>query len=276
MKSSILKLNLIALTLAFSLASIAQERIVFHSANLKCDDTVLVFKPKEPGKYSSEATPLLFLLHGWSGKYSDWSRKVDLQKISDTYGFIIVTPDGFYNGWYLNNIDSAKMQWRTFFHKELYPDILSRFKTSPDRVFITGLSMGGHGAVNIYMDDTSKFAAAGSMSGVLNLQETRLKLDQIAQILGPWSEENRLYDSESAINRIDRLKGSKKLVVITSGAQDSYAKGAQDFQKRAEELKVPTILILSPGVHSWKYWTYALEEHLRIFGQILNRSNMGY
>jgi len=35
--------------------------------------------------------------------------------------------------------------------------------------------MGGHGAINIFLDDISRFRAAGSMSGVLNLEDTRLK-----------------------------------------------------------------------------------------------------
>ncbi len=289
------KILLLAITLCAFTFLRSQEQIIFRSKALKCNDTVLVFTPKTvdkkccgsetechskgsccAGEKTCESKPLLFLLHGWSGDYSNWSKKTDLQAVADRSGFIIVTPDGFYNSWYLNNTDTAKMQWRTFFHNELYPAIKEKYKADPSRTFITGLSMGGHGALNIYMDDTSKFAAAGSMSGVLNLQETKLKNDQIAQILGPWSETNSRYDTESAVNRIERLKGTRKIVLITSGAQDVYSKSAVDFHNRAEELKVPNILILSPGVHSWKYWIYALDEHLRIFRQILEGTNMGY
>lgn len=253
-----------------------QQRIIIESDYLKCYDTVLIYLPKSYSKNSGKKTLALYLLHGWSGNYSNWSNKADLLEMADKYNTIIITPDGFYNSWYLNNIDTSKMQWRKFFHEELYPIVQQNYNTSPDATFITGLSMGGHGALNIFMDDTTKFLAAGSMSGVLNLQETRLKNDEIPKILGAYTPQNKLYDTESALNRIERLKGTKKVVLVTCGAQDTYAKSAKDFQVKAEELKIPNILILSPGVHSWKYWTYALEEHLRIFSQIYNNKNMGF
>lgn len=252
---------------------VSQARIIFDSQYLKCSDTVLVFTPKLP---HSNPTPALYLLHGWSGKYSDWSRKTDIQAVADKFGFIIITPDGFYNGWYMNNIDSNKMQWRAFFDNELYPVLKDKLQLDPARTFITGLSMGGHGAINIFMDDTTRFAAAGSMSGVLDLQETRLKSDQLAQVLGPYSADNKLFDSESAINRLELLRGSKKIVLVSCGAQDGLVACNKAFARKADELKIPNILLLSPGVHSWKYWIYALDMHLNIFTRILDSESMGY
>lgn len=247
--------------------------MIFESQYLKCSDTVLIFKPRTAHSYP---TPALYLLHGWSGKYSDWSRKTNIQAVADKFGFIIITPDGFYNSWYLNNIDSNKMQWRAFFDNELYPVLKDRLQLDPARTFITGLSMGGHGAINIFMDDTTRFAAAGSMSGVLDLHETRLKNDQIAQILGPYSAQNNRYNSEGAINRLESLKGSKKIVIVSCGAQDGLVACNLAFAKRADELRIPNVFLLSPGVHSWKYWIFALDMHLNIFTHLLDGENMGY
>ncbi len=159
-----IKCALLIITLVFSVNIFSQELLVIKSENLKCDDSLLVFIPKNVKIAPGHNTPALFLLHGWSGNYKNWRDKTDIQAVSDKYGFIIITPDGFYNSWYLNNIDPAKMQWRTFFDKELYPQIMSKYKLNPERTFITGLSMGGHGAINIFLDDTTRFKAAGSMS----------------------------------------------------------------------------------------------------------------
>ncbi len=241
--------------------SFAQELVVIESSYLKCNDSILIFTPKAAIKKS----PALFLLHGWSGSYSDWSNKAEIQAVSDKYGFIIITPDGFYNSWYLNNIDTNKMQWRTFFNKELYPLIEERYNLDPKKTFITGLSMGGHGAINIFLDDTTRFRAAGSMSGVLNLQDTRLKETQMSQVLGTYSLENPLYNSNSAINRLDSMKGSKKMMVISCGTQDGIAKSSRDFSDRCNQLEITNTLIMSPGNHTWEYWAFALELHLFLF-----------
>ena len=48
---------------------------------------VIVF----PDKYFAdldEYWPVVYLLHGWSGKYSDWIRNADLAPLSDKYEFI--------------------------------------------------------------------------------------------------------------------------------------------------------------------------------------------
>lgn len=62
----------------------AKRQIVINSANLKCNDTVLVFTPKG---WTPQAgtTPALFLLHGWSGDWSNWDKRTDIQAISDKY-----------------------------------------------------------------------------------------------------------------------------------------------------------------------------------------------
>ncbi len=254
----------------------AQELLVIKSHFLKCDDSVLVFTPADFSSEKMGETPALFLLHGWSGNYKNWSEKTDIQAMSDKYGFIIITPDGFYNSWYLNNIDKEKMQWRSFFDNELYPIISKKYKLNPGITFITGLSMGGHGAINIFLDDTTRFAAAGSMSGVMNLRDTRLKETEIPKILGPYSIDNELYDTQSAVYRLDSVKGIKKLMIITCGSQDYLAKSSRDFAERCEQLGIPNMLIMSPGVHSWPYWIFMLDQHLFIFDRIARDKGLGY
>jgi S-formylglutathione hydrolase FrmB len=154
--------------------------------------------------------------------------------------------------------------------------MVKNYNLDPQKTFISGLSMGGHGAINIFLDDVSRFRAAGSMSGVLNLMETRLKSSEIIKILGPYSDDAPNYMNNSAINRLESIKGTDKILLITCGAQDALSKGAIDLTKRCDELKIPNILVLSPGVHSWKYWIYALDLHLFIFSKILKNEGMGY
>ena len=265
----------------------AQQITVISSENLHCDDTVKVYIPSQvAANYAPEycveccgepeAAPALFLLHGWAGNWRNWGDKSDLQRISDSTGFIIICPDGFYNSWYVNASDPEKMQWRTFFDKELYPLMKEKYYLDPEKTFITGLSMGGHGAINIFLDDTSRFKAAGSMSGVLDLRSTSLNEKWTSQMLGEFTPENTRYDEESALNRLSRAKDCGKLMVISCGYNDFYASNTRSFCDKCMEEGVKFIEILSPGVHSWKYWDYALRLHLFYFDKILKVEHLGF
>lgn len=263
----------------------AQELIVIASPHLHTNDSVLVFIPQQfESNYAPEycvdclgepdPVPALFLLHGWSGCYRDWSNHYDLQQIADDSGFLIICPDGFYDSWYVNATDPGKMQWRDFFNRELYPQMKEKYYLDPDRTFISGLSMGGHGAINLFLDNPSRFRAAGSMSGVLDLayEGGRLGLDDL---LGPYSDSPR-HGEESAVNRIGRAKDTGKPMLITCGYGDSLYGSARAFCERCREEGIPYIEVYSPGTHSWKYWGYALHLHLWYFSRILNGENLGY
>ncbi len=273
-------LLLAILLLLTTLKSGAQELMVINSKNLKCNDTILVFTPKTI--VSADSLPTMILLHGWSGCYKDWSSHYDLQEISNRSGFRIICPDGFYNSWYLDNLDPSKMQWRKFFHEEFYPQMKTKYSLVPKYTFITGLSMGGHGAINLFLDNPTLFRSAGSMSGVLDLRMTGLRKEFVSQIIGEYSEENKNYDKESALNRLEQYRkdypteAAEKVFVISCGYEDIYEKCALDFTYKCKEYNIPCIGTLNKGKHSWKYWGFTLEQHLWVFTKILKGENLGY
>lgn len=281
MKKIIRTLLLAGIGLAcFAFSGAAQELVVISSPYLHEDDSVLVFRPRPLNDGADTVredlpVPALFLLHGWSGCFRDWSNKCDLQQVADRSGFMIICPDGFYDSWYVNASDPGKRQWRTFFDKELYPMMVERYGLDPERTFITGLSMGGHGALNIFLDDPSRFRAAGSMSGVLDLAWEGGRLG-LQELIGPRDAENSRYAEESAVSRIGRAKDSGKLMLVSCGYSDSLFGANRAFCERCKEESIPYIEIDSPGTHSWVYWDYALQLHLWYFSRILNGENLGY
>ena len=276
-----------ALLLAgLSLAASAQDLVVITSPNLHENDSILVFIPQQiEANYAPEycveccgepdPAPALFLLHGWAGCYRNWSDKCELQKLADQTGFLIICPDGFYDSWYVDADDPYKRQWRKFFDQELYPTLMKKYYLKPEKTFITGLSMGGHGAINLFLDDISRFRGAGSMSGVLDLNSERGRLG-LSELIGPYTPENKRHDKESAINRLENAKGTDKLILVSCGYDDSLYPSNRASCDRCKELGLPSRATYSPGTHSWKYWDYALQLHLWYFGRILNGENLGY
>ena len=242
--------------------------IVKSPDKLHCDDTIAVYSPK--GMTKEKDIKTVFLLHGWSGNWKDWSKNMNIQKMSDQTGWRVITLDGFYASWYFDNADPEKMQWRTSFWTEMWPELNSRYGLKSDRTFITGLSMGGHGAMNVFLDHPDRFAGAGSMSGVLDLMATGNRFN-ICEILGKSSVEE--ISRYSAINRLEDLKktphAADKLLVVTCGSEDreGLVNSASAFAEKCDRLGLKHILMLSPGAHDWKYWPYIVWYHLRWFDE---------
>ena len=148
-----------------------------------------------------------------------------------------------------------------------------KFNLVPERTFITGLSMGGHGAMNLFLDNPDMFKSAGSMSGVLDLELTPLKKNQIPEVIGDKVE--RLAQ-ESAINRVHKLEGKNKPFIISCGYDDFYVKCTDLFSEKCRYMGIPHFALLTPGKHSWPYWGFALEQHIAFFQKLMRGDNLGY
>lgn len=256
----------IALIVLTAPLSGAQELFVFDSPNLHCTDSVLVFSPSE-----GKDLPTLFLLHGFGGKYSDWSRHTDLQAAANSSGFRIICPDGFYKSWYLNDANPANMQWRKFFWEECWPAMEKRYGLKADKTFVDGLSMGGHGAMNLFLDHPERFRGAGSMSGVLGLHHSGGSKEIIPGILGVESIYDPVCAEQSAINRLYRVgtAAPQKIIVISCGTEDKFMIASKEFEQRCTELGIPHVTLYSPGKHTWQYWVWLLPYHLKFFSEAL-------
>ena len=263
---------LLLLSAASVVATAAPGLEIIESENLHCNDTVAVYSPS--GYALQKNLPTLFLLHGYAGCWRDWGGHMDLQALSDRTGWRIICPDGFYKSWYLNDADPAKMQWRSFFWKECWPLMDEKYGLDSSKTFITGLSMGGHGAMNLFFDHPERFRGAGSMSGVLDVRYSSGSKDLIASILGRKSIEK--CDDQSAVWRLDdyaslgRAVTDDKLLVVTCGIQDkTFCPAARIFESRCESLGIRYTSMYSEGLHRWDYWVYILPYHIGWFSEAM-------
>lgn len=114
--------------------------------------------------------PVLYLLHGGFGSYTNWTDYGDAERITKPYQVIVVMPDGGPSGEYANWYNFGKFgvpQWETYHVDQLIPWVDSNLPTVAKRTgrAIAGLSMGGGGALQYASRHPDLFAAAGSFSG---------------------------------------------------------------------------------------------------------------
>ena len=146
--------------------------------------------------------------------------------------------------------------------------------------------MGGHGAMNIFLDHPELFRGAGSMSGVLDLRHSGGSKFLIPPMLGATDIEDPLCEAQSAVNRLERVKeacgddalpGGGKLLVVSCGTLDkTFLPASEEFAARCRELSLDCILLLSPARHRWQYWVWVLPHHLDWFRESLTDPDMGF
>lgn len=270
MKTTIKLAFITVFTLALYKAN-AQQRWIIKSANLARPDTVLIFKPV--GYDARKAYPLTYLLHGYSENYRQWARTIDCQKIADQYHMIIVLPDAFVS-WYVNSPYQKDSRMEDFFFKELVPKVHSAFKIDRRNVFITGLSMGGYGALRYFIKHQDYFNTAGSTSGALIVDAQIL---QKASLL--FFNNNRIISDLTCLlgdpgvndwhqySITDLLKSQKhiKPFIIDCGTEDILYPGTLELRMVADSLAIPVTYIVQPGNHNTAYWQQAILYHFVYF-----------
>lgn len=264
------KFTLLSLFVFSALSILSQDQIVIKTVYLDQNDTIWVFAPNN--YTDSDELPLVFLLHGWSGNYQQWDNIMGCQEYADKYNIIIVCPDGLYDSWYINSPTDEKSQFESFFFKELVPKIFHEYKVDTKNVFITGLSMGGHGSLYLYSKKPELFKSAGSMSGVLDLIMVTKGLG-VEELLGV--ENNVRIDSVffpySITGRIEAIKNANKPIIFSCGVDDKYYEVNNDFRKLCDLKGIDATYIADPGTHDANYWRKAIKYHFLFFEQIMKK-----
>lgn len=235
---------------------------------------LFIYTPKEYKK-NTQSYPLVYLLHGWAGSSYDWKNNYDIQKLVDKYKMIIVLPDGYYDSWYGDNINKKELQYESAFFKRIVPYVENKYRIDSKNIFITGLSMGGHGAINFYLKHNDHFKAAGSMSGILDISLFENKWG-IKKKFGDYKKNKKYWDKNSSIQLIKTFKGDKtKLnMFVTCGDKDFAYKANLYFWSTAVKLKIPIVSVKDKGEHNWDYWTSHIDSQILFFNLLSQNKSL--
>ena len=244
-----------------------------------------------PAKYKNSTNnfPVLYLLHGGQGSFRDWLTKTPdrllLHRLADQYNIIIVTPEGNTTSYYFDSPLQKESQFETFISKEVIETIESRYRVIKNRKgrVIAGLSMGGHGAMFIAARHPELYAAAGSMSGVMNINTktwkvpedfARLRAENFAKLLGPPKDTLNPYMDYTIVGMTDKLKSNDIKLIFDVGVDDFLIEPNRDLHRRLLANGTPHDYIERPGGHEWAYWENALPYQILFFSKVLQANNI--
>ncbi|HVF28586.1 MAG TPA: alpha/beta hydrolase family protein [Pyrinomonadaceae bacterium] len=236
-----------------------------------------------PPEYSStearaKSFPVLYLLHGLTGHYTDWLSKSKLADHAARHHVIIVTPDGN-NGWYTDSNVAPTDKYETYIIKELIPDVEKRFRaiTARQGRAIAGLSMGGYGALKFGLKYPEMFFFAASLSGALAATSINPDDPQTAAWVKPSIEraygkiDNPVRPANDIFKIVRELPAERvaslPYLYIDCGTEDFLIGSNMRMAALLVERKIPHEYRQLPGKHDWPYWDRQVQEVLRIMEQ---------
>ncbi|MGI8556355.1 MAG: alpha/beta hydrolase [Pyrinomonadaceae bacterium] len=244
--------------------------------------------PKNYGSDPQARFPVIYLLHGLTGHFDNWSDKTKLTEYLTPYNFIVVMPEGD-NGWFTDSATVPNDKYESYITQELIPEIDKNFRTLSDREHraMAGLSMGGYGSLKFGLKHPEMFRLVGSFSGALgaadwtDTQFNKMGMkgaipDSIRSVYGADDSQTR---KDNDIFQMVRDVTPEKVNALpfiyqSCGTEDFLIKNNHDFLSLLDEKKIPHEYEESPGIHNWVFWDAQIQEFLRLSNKMLNKSKV--
>ncbi|MGI8788648.1 MAG: alpha/beta hydrolase [Pyrinomonadaceae bacterium] len=232
-----------------------------------------------PVNYQSEKAqryPVVYLLHGLTGSFDNWTERSKVVEYAAKYNYILVTPEGA-NGWYADSATVPNDKYESYIVQELVPEIDKKFRTVADRNHraVAGLSMGGYGAIKFGLKEPEMFVLVGSFSGALQAASLTEKMlgngwkaltDSIMSVYGAEDSQTRKANDVFKIVRempADKMK-NLPFIYFACGTEDGLIGTNREFSALLLEKKIPHEFRESPGIHDWKFWDAQIQEFLKV------------
>jgi S-formylglutathione hydrolase FrmB len=288
--------SLFAVCLILAASAPAQSRIDCSALNSRILNRRVHYCVYLPSGYDDRAAqhparryPVLYFLHGLGDNErtlfnsGGWTLLDDLRSQHKMGDFLIVAPEGW-RSFYVNSADGS-FRYSDFFLQEFLPHIEGKYRIRQVRSgrAVSGISMGGYGALHFGFAHPELFSAASAQSAAL-ITESPQQLDAASQagqpilgILGPvfgkpinarhWSENNPLLLAKKNAVALRQVA-----IYFNCGQDDNYGfeKGAAQLDAELRSAGVKHEYHANPGDHSVTYFlshfAEVMEFHSQAFG----------
>jgi enterochelin esterase-like enzyme len=220
-----------------------------------------------PPGYDSDVSarfPVLYMLHGLGGDYRSWqsiglfdtaTRLIEQGLVPP---MIIVTPEGE-SGYWLDHANGGP-RFGAYVSKDLVSFVDSTFRTDrqPDARAIGGLSMGGHGALQIALNNPGEFSIVGAHSIALRTKE------QAFDFFG----DRAYYQAHDPVSIIAKDPGRARdlSIWIDIGSSDPWLARAALLHDQMAVKGLAHSWQVWLGGHDSAYWSAHLADYLSHYG----------
>jgi S-formylglutathione hydrolase FrmB len=252
---------------------------------------VRVLLPSGYAAHPHRSYPVLYLLHGTSGRASDWTTLGGAEATTAGRPVIVVMPDigleGDGGGWCTNWPDGL-YRWETFHIDQLIPWVDGNLRTIRSRAgrAIAGLSQGGFCSMSYAARHPDLFSVALSYSGapdiaydsaaqllvtpIINATETFLDHVPPNSMFGGRLDNEINWAAHDPTTLAGNLRHTRMMLFTGNGqpgpldhgvnpGADAIEAGVHEltmlFHHRLKALGIPSFYDdYGNGTHSWPYW----------------------
>jgi len=216
---------------------------------------------------------IVILLHGVYGSHWAWSLKGGVHKTANRLieqgkmrPMVLVMPsDGLYGdgSGYLPHQAENYEQWIV---EELIIAVREHVAcvSEKSKVFITGLSMGGYGAMRLGAKYPDVFSSFSGLSSITEFSQIALFLE--------GNDDRELSKSvrskESVLECILANKEKLPHFRFDCGTEDLLIDFNRQLHRKLEENNFQHTYVEYPGGHQWEYWRTHVEDSLLFFNGV--------
>jgi len=257
----------------------AQSKIVtdsLASAKLGCGQKYNVYLPS--GYDAAKSYPVVYLLHGLYGDYSNWVNVGGMKAVADELmgtgeacDMVIIMPNAGDNDVhnYQNGYFNVKdWPYEDFFFQEFLPAVESKYNCggSKGQRAIMGLSMGGGGSVVYAQRHPDLFSSAYGMSAWLDNKHREVRgTSRPGSKLSITDESVQMHSALDFVDNADPDTVAKLKTVrwfLDCGDDDSLMLLSVQLHLKMKEAGIKSELRVRNGGHTWEYWHTALRTSL--------------
>jgi S-formylglutathione hydrolase FrmB len=238
-------------------------------------------------KNSTQRYPVLYFLHGLGEdertlfSTGGWNLIEDLRQQHKIGDFLIVAPEG--GRTFFINSANGKVRYSDFFLDEFMPFIQRKYRVRPGRSgrAITGVSMGGYGALRMAFAHPELFSAVSAESAALitdspkDLDSAMQSGSPLGRILGdvfgrPINVAHWRANSPFVLAKEHRAGLRRLAIYFNCGREDDYGfeNGAEALHRQLEAEGIRHEYHLYPGGHSMTYFLAHIGEVLEFHSQV--------
>jgi S-formylglutathione hydrolase FrmB len=231
-----------------------------------------------PGIELLTSVPIVLLLHGVYGSHWAWFFKggahrtaLDLVATGRTRPMLLVAPsDGLYGdgSGYLCHSGADYERWIV---QDVLETIFKVFSCA-DRnssVFITGLSMGGYGALRLGTKYTGVFRGISAHSAITRIEEMS------SFIFDPFPGEQVIPEEMDILHWCDKNRGTLPPMRFDCGVDDPLIEGNRCLHNKLQQRAIDHQYLEFEGNHSWEYWHTQVASTLIFFEEIMRNAITG-
>jgi predicted peptidase len=179
----------------------------------------LLFVPPRYGMDAERRWPLILFLHGSGERGNDPEllKAYGMPKVVDAWPecpFIVLSPQCEADSWWTFKLDALNA---------LLDSIIEQYRVDTDRIYLTGLSMGGEGVWNLAMAYPQRFAAIAPICGRSHPSGACLIKDTPVWVFhGAKDDRVPLSESERMVEALRACGANVQFTVYPEAGHDSW------------------------------------------------------